>query len=341
MKDPVTGKLWMSYSAVNPSPTWGPTQNKVSVHTRLAFSLDQGETWTDAGGVNQIKDVTIPLAAPNNAGTWMNEVSTLVYDPGAALGQRWKIFYHTFLKINSGAHFDHSWIAYQAASTPEGLASAPPIKLFTSYAYNSASDNPVGFTSTPLSGPAAIQLDTAIHPDMNNCILAEPGIYATASALYMAIQCEKFGTTTIIDRMIFLLKCNSPCNVTNAASWAYLGRLFNRAEATAAQPAFAGGYAAPALVKTPTGIYLVVTPTVEPDAIYRGCSVFKFANLDTAELVKSSGVPTLIASTGNTSKFNGACGYTGDATASGMLRSELSDLSLDGEFQIFMDRIHF
>lgn len=183
---------------------------------------------------------------------------------------------------------------------------------------------------------ASYLYDTAVN--VNNCLLTEPGFYANATAIYLAIQCEKFSGASVVDRNIYLLKCTSPCNVTSAAAWSYVGRLFNRAEALAVQASFNGGYAAPAIAETSTGVYLILTPTIEPDAIYRGCSVFRFTNLNTGVLENVSGVPTLIKSTGNTAMFNGACGYASGAAASGILRSELSVLSLDGEFQLFLDR---
>ena len=90
-----------------------------------------------------------------------------------------------------------------------------------------------------------------------------------------------------------------------------------------------------------TGVYLIVTPTEDPDALYRGCRVFKFSDLDTATLESTAGVPTVIASiNGSTAdKFNGACAFVG-GSASGVLHSELSHLP-DGEFQIFMTRLTF
>jgi len=36
----------------------------------MAYSDDLGWTWADAGALNPILDVTLPLAAPLNAGTY-------------------------------------------------------------------------------------------------------------------------------------------------------------------------------------------------------------------------------------------------------------------------------
>ena len=56
-----------------------PTQNKISPNTRLAYSINNGENWMDIGGANDFSDVDLSplLLPPNNAGTWMNEVSSL------------------------------------------------------------------------------------------------------------------------------------------------------------------------------------------------------------------------------------------------------------------------
>lgn len=344
MLDPATGKLWMSFSAVNKSAMW-PTYNEIAPHTRLAYSVDGGENWTDAGAANAITDVNITvLPAPNHTGTWMNEVSTLVYDPGAAVNQRWKLMWQTFMKINGSSRYEHSWIAMKMASTPEGLLTATAIKLFTSFAYDTGNDSGVSPTAPPITGAAAIQIDTAFAA-LNTCIVGEPALYATASALYMAIQCEQFNGpgNAHSDRMIFLLKCTSPCNVTSAAAWTYLGEVFRVSDAIAVDANFDGGFAAPAFAQTSNGVFLIVTPTEDPDALYRGCQVYKFSDLETATIEKVSGVAKLYASSGpTTDTFNGACTYNSAATASGILRSELGTSSPSPwNFQIFRTRTHF
>ena len=178
-QDPTTGKLWMSYSAVEPSVLF-PIANKISPHTRLAYSSDSGETWVDIGAVNVIRDVILPLAPPNDMGTWMNEVSTLVYDPGAPSGERWKLMWQTFMKINGASHFEHSWIAIKMASTPENLLTATAAKLFTYYGYDTANNSGAAVTNPPIATVPAIQIDTAFA-QLNKCVIGEPGLFATAT----------------------------------------------------------------------------------------------------------------------------------------------------------------
>ncbi len=340
-KDPTTGKLWMSYSAVNPSLMF-PSQNKISPHTRLAYSINDGEDWTDIGPVNQVSDVNLPLAPPNNSGTWMNEVSTLAYESGAPANERWKLMWHTFIKINGAPYFQHAWISIKMAATPEALAGATALKLFTSYLYDSGNNQASAATNPPIATAPAIQIDTAF-PQLNKCIVSEPGLYANSTALYLSLQCEQINdlaNSNLNDRLVFLFKCSSPCNVANLASWTYLGRIFNRTESVAVEPAFNGGYAAPAIAETPEGIYLIVTPTQEPNSNYRGCTVFKFSNLDSATLEKTGGVPKVFRKVpGTDGLFRGACGFNGSSTASGIFLSELSENSINGIFQIFLSRV--
>ena len=331
-RDPATSKLWMSYSAVNKSGQFS-TINTIAPHTRLAFSIDNGETWTDAGAVNQISDVALPLAPPNNAGTWVNEVSTLMYDPSAPSAQRWKLMWNTFLKIGGVGRFEHSWLAIKMAATPEQLATAPAVKLFTSYLYDIGNSSAATPTKPPIATGPAIQLDTTVV-QLDHCLVSEPSLLATPAKLYLALQCEHFASNTQDDREVVLLSCASPCTMTDPSQWTFVSRVFDKAKSAALDPANAG-FAAPALVTTDHGTFLLVTPTREPGTLYRGCWGFEIANLDTGTLV---GVPTVVVSLdGTPDKFNGACAYLGGA-ASGILRSEYTG-EPDNEFQIYMTRV--
>ncbi len=292
--------------------------------------------------MNAIKDVTLPLAYPNNAGTWVHEVSSIVYEPNGDPSQRWKLVWSTFLKINGNGQWEHSCMALKTAATPEGLINPPAVKLFTGFLYNSGNDFPISPTQPPIATPSAIQIDTAI-PNLATCIVAEPGLMATSSAVYLSIQCEQFNdpeNQNDNDRVIFLLKCASPCDMTKVSSWVFLGRLFNQSESVAVEPDYGGGYAAPALAEYQGSTYLIVTPSDVSTAVYRGCTVFKFQDLETASLVKVGNVPQVIRRIeGTKDSFRGACGYDQYSSASGVFLSELSSLDPIGEFQIFLSRI--
>lgn len=343
-KDPASGFLWMSYSAVDNSVMW-PTQNPISVHIRLAYSADNGETWIDAGAVNHFEDVNLSfLSPPLNAGTWVHETSTIVYDPGAAANQRWKLMWHTVLKINGDLRFEHTWMALNTASTPQGLLTATTTKFITSYLYDTNNNSGSWPTQPPIAGAASIQLDTALTATLNTCILAEPSLFANANTLYMALQCEKFNdisTTADDNRWIVLLKCASPCTMTNVSNWSFVAKIFEKADGVAVDPVFSGGFSAPAITETSTGTYLIVTPTEDPYARYRGCRVYKFSNIETGQLEMENGAPKLYASLGPTrDTFNGACGYIG-GSVSGILRSHLGQANPSWDFQILLTRIAF
>ncbi len=339
-QDPGNGRLWMSYSAVDPSVSW-PAQNYDVVATRLAYSDDNGGTWNDSGfAVNDFLDVTLPLAAPNDAGTWVNEVSQLIHDPGAVATERWKLLWHHYLLIDGSRRFEHGWIAMKVASTPEGLAAAPEMKLFAGYLYDSSNDTAGGTSGSPVGGAPLIRLDTALDPALNTCVFTEPGTYASSGALYVSLQCEHLADS---DRLIVLLKCASPCNAGSAVSWSYLGTVLRRSDAIAL--GFDSGFAASGMFTSGAGVYLVVTPVqtggmLFPD-YYSGCRVFRFENIDTALLRKTGSQPALTGSVdGTPGSFNGACSFHALATGSGMLYSELNT-SVTERFQIFMSHTHF
>ncbi len=61
--------------------------------------------------LNPAEDVTVQLAAPLNAGSWVNEVSSLVYDKGADEDEKWKLIWHHYLQINGDRIFEHGWFS--------------------------------------------------------------------------------------------------------------------------------------------------------------------------------------------------------------------------------------
>ena len=340
-RDPGNGRLWMSYSAVDASVSW-PTQNFDSVATRLAYSDDNGRTWTESATVvSNFLDVNIPLAPPNNAGTWVNEVSQLIYDPGAVATERWKILWHHYLLVNASRRFEHGWISMKMASRPDDLAAAPEIKLFAGSLYDPGNNTAGGASGSPVGGAPLIQLDTALNTALNTCgVFTEPGLYASSGALYVSLQCEHLADA---NRLIVLLKCASPCNTTSAASWSYLGTVLEKSDATAF--GFDSGFAAPGMFASAGSVYLVVTPVQNSGApwpdYYSGCRVFKFADIDSGLLQKNGSQLTLMGSIEGTSgTFNGACSYHASAGNSGMLYSELKT-SVSARFQIFMSNTNF
>ena len=338
--DPASGRLWMSYSAVDPSVSW-PTQNVDGVAIRLAYSDDNGKTWNDSGTVvSNFLDVNLPLAPPNNAGTWVNEVSQIIYDPGAIATERWKLLWHHYLIVNGSRRFEHGWIAMKMAGTPGGLVAAPEIKIFAGYLYDSGNNTAGGGSRSPVGGPPLIHLDTALNSALNTCVFTEPGMYASSGALYLSLQCVHLVDS---NRLIVLFKCTSPCNTGSAVSWSYLGTVLQESDAAAF--GYDSGFAASGMFESAGSIYLVATPVQTSGALwpdyYSGCRIFKFANIDSALLQQSGSRPTLIGSVdGTLGSFNGACNFQASANKSGMLYSELK-ASLTDRFQIFMSHTNF
>jgi hypothetical protein len=337
--DSGNGRLWMSYSSADPSAMWPANVNVIATH--LAYSDDHGNTWTSSSSgelINDYSDVTLPPSAPNNAGTWVNEVSQLIYDPGAIPAERWKILWHHYLLINNVRHFEHGWIGMKTASTPEGLATATEIKLFGGYLYDSANDTAGGTTRSPVGGAPQIQLDTALDPALNTCVFSEPGMYATNSALYVSLLCVRLSDT---NHLIALFKCTSAC--TTGSAWSYLGTALQNSDAAAF--GYDTGFSASGMFESGGNVYLVATPVQTSGApwpdYYSGCRIFRFANIDSAQLQLSGGMPAPVGSVNGTQwSFNGACAYHASANLSGMLYSEVNT-SVTDMFQIYKSHINF
>jgi len=337
--DPGSGRLWMSYSAADSSAMW--PANAIVVATHLAYSDDHGTTWTSSSSgelINNFSDVTLPAASPDDAGTWVNEVSQLIYDPGAGANERWKILWHHYLLINNVRHFENGWIGMKTASTPEGLAATTEIKLFGGYLYASANDTAGGTTRSPVGGAPQIQLDTALDTALNSCVFSEPGMYATNSALYMSLLCVHLSDS---NHLIALFKCTSAC--ATGAAWSYLGTALNNANA--ASLGYDTGFSASGMFESGGNVYLVATPVQTAGApwpdYYSGCRIFRFANIDTAQLQMSGAQPAQIGSVNGTQgSFNGACAYHASANMSGMLYSE-AKTSVTDIFQIYKSHINF
>ncbi len=338
-KDTSTGRIYMSYSAVDPAPTWWGPINYHTVSTRIAYSDDNGESFTDSGSViNEAVDVILGDGTEpwgDDAGTWHNEVSKLVYDPGGSPGEKWKLFWHHYLIQNqlgdptNYRKFNHGWIAFKTASTPEGLGSAAEVKLFGAAGYDAVNDILDNTTSrSPLGGSPSIMLNT-LHTDLNNCYtFSEPGAYADSSGLYLSLFCYE---TTPRNNRLILLRANAGSDITDVSQWAYRGSLFQTSDAVSL------GYehfSASDLFTSGGNKYLMVSPvTSSPyEGSYNGCLVYRFSDMNAGTLF---GVHDIIKTiTGTAGSFNGACAYHEDASASGFLYSEL-DAAAEDPFRIY------
>ena len=170
--DPDTGRIWMSYSAVDAS---GWVSNR-RISTRLAFSDDAGASWEDAGiTVNDSVDFT----DGEYRITWEQEVSSLCLDTNAPPAQRWKMVWHRYAAVGEARLFEHGWIGMKCAASPEELASASERKLFVGSNYNSTNDTVIGAPEIRLD-----QLD----PALNSCaVFSEPALFVSGTNLYACL----------------------------------------------------------------------------------------------------------------------------------------------------------
>lgn len=288
-EDPATGRLWMSYSSFDAS-----THSRWGIGLRLAYS-DDGDTWHDAGRVQQFAEVKVgPLDATeageseveaDSPGIWQNEASTLVHDAQAPSEQRWKLFWHQSLWANDVPRYaSYSWIALKMAESPASLAKAAPIKLFTGYMARSPGETAGAPVFSPLPTPPAIHLDRK-DPQLGACVFGQPAALATRDGLYLALDCAWLGTRPQLHTT--LLRCNAPtCNVTDAASWTVLGRLTDPRDGVQLNEHYKG-FGGTALVEQGGQYFLVATPmTVEGDR-YDGCIVFRFADFAKGQLERT------------------------------------------------------
>jgi hypothetical protein len=111
------------------------------VRSYLARSQDQGRTWQLVGGVvNPDVEASLDDFPLPHRGRWQSEVTALAFDRDAPQPARWKLFWHQYLNVNGERRFEHGWLAYKEAETPEQLASARPVKLITARGYDRVSD---------------------------------------------------------------------------------------------------------------------------------------------------------------------------------------------------------
>lgn len=331
--DTANGVLWMSYSAVDTSSQLETTQRVVS--TRVASSNDGGVSWVDQGivlaGVN---NVSISFSGLPSLGSWHNEVSRILFDPGSASGSdRWKLLTHHYLQVkttdsSAERRFEHGWISYKKASSPQLLASATETKLFGAAGYNAANDTPGGATGSPVGGAPVINLQN-LHPDLNGCLIfTEPGVLSTSTHLYLSLICVE-----ATNFRVALFSCLQPCAVTSG--WSYTKTVLQNAEAVGL------GYlnfSASELFTYQDEHYLMVSPEGVTGApgIYHGCYIYKFSNITTGALVSSSPIKSV---SGSAESFNGSCSFNENAT-NGFYYSEI-DLSESDFFRVFKSNLKF
>jgi len=353
-RDPGDGKLWMSYSAVDSSVFYS-TDIYWAVSIRLAHSDDNGGTWTDAGIVAApyTERVVGPMIesepqydiGATSAGIWQSETSSLIYDPGAPAGERWKLIWFQYLNANLVSYFlDYSWIAMKTAATPPGLATATPVKLFGGFGIQPQGEITGSPSFSPIGGPAAVALNADLTTaavgeslsDLTTCVFAEPGLAATDTTVYLSIFCMD---VSVLEERLLHFKCDSPCDMTNAAGWEYLGKLLTPADAAVSTGR--DHYQAPAIVQKNGASYLIVTPVDTTVANrYDGCRVYEFTDLDTSDLLRTSGdLVEVTAVSGDADLHHGACeGFAG--MDGGIIYSQFDPSNAPETFRIYKSQVN-
>lgn len=355
MLDPATSRVWMGYSAVDPftssSAPWG-------VGIRLGYTDNSGSVWSDNGIVMATQNVTVqpgisvtspePAITVASPGRWQSETSTVVYDPHPNVppGERWKMLYHRILWANNIPYFvSYSWVEMKQASTAAGLAAATPVKLFGGYLIKNDATSLTN-TAAPILGAPAFTLHT-INTELNNCgLFGEPSLLATSDTLYMALDCQLLGGTSVLPYIV-MFRCASPCTMANGNSWTYLGRVTTPADAAFIDSKYKS-LSAPALT-TQGGKYYLITTPVEPVLIngviedrYDGCRVYEFADLTTGLLRRNGAgglLPPVAQVTGISNTHNGACAHHA-ALSNGMLHSQLETSNPPEIFRIYRSGVN-
>jgi len=310
------GGVWMSYSHVSLDAS-----GIKLIETRLASSLDAGDSWTDQGlSINPAAAFTI---GPDTV-AWAQEVSRLVYNPFAAGAgaDPWILLWHRYLSLLSGSEtlrlFDNGWIGMKSGNNATTLANER--KLFTGSLYNAANDTTIG--------PPEVRLDT-LDPALADCVaFTEPGVLPKSGGIYVSLLCA----TAAPPGKIILLRCDHFMN-----NCAYLGVLIDGSEAALLDSGY-DNFSASELVSVNGEDYLIVTPSEA--TIYRGCVIYRIRDLDLASIEREGGNPKPTAVFEAHGDFNGACGYVEGLTGSGVMMSEAFTTSVP-VFRLFTTDYNF
>lgn len=302
--EPGSEETWLSYSTVSTSLLW-PDQNPTVINTRLARSTDGGLNFNFINEINPALDVTVDLAAPKNAGTWVSEVSSIAYDEKADPERRWKLIWHHYLQIDGIRHFEHGWLGYREAARADQLKDASEIKLFGAGLYDPINNQADSVTQPPVAGAPLIDIRD-LSDELSECsVLSEPGWLSDDDALYLAVGCYQIDP---FENRIILLSCAQPCAVTNPMAWRYVNTLLMDADA---QALGFEKFSAPDIFSIGDVYYLWVSPVTQIpfEDGYNGCRAFQFKSIADGTLhtnTKNQPVPAMILN-GLPDTFNGAC----------------------------------
>ena len=274
--DPVSERLWLSYSSVNGDAGVG----RISTH--LGYSDDNGITWCFAGVANASADVSRedqPAAIAQDHAHWSHETSVIFYDADAPEEKQWNLVWHRYLHVedniagNEDRHFEHGWIAIKSADSPMGLLDAAEEKLFSSIAYHF---DPVieAYNNAAPGGLPLRRFDS--DPLLADCLaFAEPGISASDGHIYAALYCFRSQE----QQDIILVSLDHDTGI-----WSSVGTLLTTQDAQAIHPDLIG-FNASEIYETDAGWRLMVSPMTGP---YLGCIEYGL-DFETGTLIDNNG----------------------------------------------------
>jgi hypothetical protein len=279
-------------------------------------------------------------------GRWQSEVTALAFDPDAPQPARWKLFWHQYLNVNGDRHFEHGWLAYKEAETPEQLASARTVKRITALGYDPVNDQSAARTKPPLAGPAVVRVQE-LHRELASCAaVSEPGVLAKPDALYLALICFRgslFGLFGVSNQVV-LLKCGRPCLATRPEGWSYAGTVLSQRDAQALSMR---KFSAADLFAHDGHSFVIVSPVgrVPGEGAYKGCAVFRFEDLATGAVTRDAdGRPHReIFVELDKDSFNGACAFLPDGPHRGLVIGQVDFAARRGgteaTFRIFATEV--
>ncbi len=333
------GKLYMALSGVRATVPGGSFATN-GVGTYLAVSRDRGKSWKLSGVINP--EIQVRLGRKPRRGIWQNEVPALAFDPWAPKQARWKLVWHQYLNINGERKFVHGWIAYKEAATPKALAAAKPMKLFMGWGYDRVNNDAGGWTRPAIPGPGVNKV-RKISRNLKNCFaLSEAGMMAKPDAVYLSMMCFKPKLLGLLgaSHHVILLKCARPCNATAPGAWMYAGTVLTPDDA---EDLGLRKFSASDLFSEGGRDYITVSPVgkVPVDGAYKGCHVFRFADLARGKVERDrDGRPIVAAKVSlNKKSFNGACSFLPVGPAKGLVIGQveffLRNKKPDANFHIF------
>jgi hypothetical protein len=317
---------WMTYTTV---------PDEAHDHIAIAVSSDAGATWRYAGDVTSARPITLSTSdgtvcgAPECAGTFIHESSSLVLDPSDPdPSRRLKVFVHSYF-FGKQRHLELGYLALYTAPAAEGPWTETRL-------FGWRSDSPISTDGVRYDVGLAPEL-----PELHDCfIVGEPGaLHREPGILELSLSCvvaSAAGAT--ID--VRLLRSRD-----HGETWSHVSTLLSPEDAEplgSTEPEINGS----ALLQAEGRYYAIVSPTGPvdfPDGRapgYRGCVVVPIADMETGAVERCDGQPVIAAAyLGQPGQFVGACSADVGASRSGML-IPVPDLSSPSgvQYRIFAAR---